>query len=509
MFHRNPAGYFAGAILKILIATCCHFSTAIGQTSPAIIAGDFADPTIIRTAKGYYAAGTSSEWAPHFPVYHSTDLKNWRQTGYIFDKAPGWTAGSFWAPEYYKIGDTYYLYYVARRKSDNISCIGVATSKYPDRGFKDHGIIIDYGKEAIDPFIFKDGNQLYITFKAYGLDKRPIEILADKLTPDGLKAKGEIISLFKDESKAGLEGQAILKKGEYYYLFYSAGNCCGGDCSYHMKLARATQFAGPYERYETAELLKPSEGFKCAGHGTFVETPEGKTFFLAHAYNAHSDVLTGREAMLSTLTWPNDNGWPELTAINTTHELPAFNADFKTNRPGIYWQYDFQNSHPVVKHIQGRLHLSGKMLGKNTTGIIYGIRTATDHFAITTTVDNENAALKGLSFYGTPNAAVGIGIVNRKVYSWIARDGKFEWIDSTKLSAKGPVQLKMKMLPGKVCRMYYKEAGKEWNELAGCQKILIDFLPQWDRAPRVGLFFKGTTSESAVFNAFSMDFPGE
>ncbi|RYG52809.1 MAG: beta-xylosidase [Chitinophagaceae bacterium] len=486
---------------------CWSYATGIAQTSPAVIPGDFADPTVIRTAKGYYAAGTSSEWAPHFPVYHSTDLKKWTQTGYIFEKAPEWTAGSFWAPEYYRIGETYYLYYVARRKSDKISCIGVATSKYPDREFKDHGIIIDYGKEAIDPFIFKDGGQLYITFKAYGLDKRPIEILADKLSPDGLKAKGEIISLFKDESKIGLEGQAILKKGKFYYLFYSAGNCCGADCSYHLKLARATRFGGPYEKYQTAELLKPTEGFKCAGHGTFVKNTSGKTFYLGHAYNERSNVFTGREAMLSALTWPNENGWPDIEAVNTTMPLQGFKADFNTTTPGLYWQYDFQNSLPIVKHQNGKFHLSGKVFEKNTTGIVYGVRTITDHFAINTTVENENTALKGLSLYGTVNAAVGIGVMNREVCAWIATDGKFEKLDSVTISGKGPLQLRMIMLPGQTCKMYYKERGNDWKELPAERNIPINFLPQWDRAPRAGLFFRGTESESAVFSDFSMDIP--
>jgi len=150
----------------------------LAQGNPgAVIAGDFADPSIIKVDHTYYAVGTSSEWAPHFPIYKSTDLKSWQQSGYVFDKAPEWTSGSFWAPEYFKIKDTYYIYYTARRKSDNTSYIGVATSKFPDRGFVDHGTIITFGKEAIDAFVFDDGGQLYISFKAYGLDNRPIELV--------------------------------------------------------------------------------------------------------------------------------------------------------------------------------------------------------------------------------------------------------------------------------------------------------------------------------------------
>src|SRR5688572_4780554 len=113
----------------------------------AVIPGDFADPSVWRKGNQYYAIGTSSEWAPHFPMYTSTNLKDWKLTGYVFDQAPEWTTGSFWAPEYYYHNNTYYIYYTARRKNDNASFIGVATSKYPDRDFKDHGVIIEHGKE--------------------------------------------------------------------------------------------------------------------------------------------------------------------------------------------------------------------------------------------------------------------------------------------------------------------------------------------------------------------------
>ena len=42
----------------------------------AAIPGDFADPTIIRIGKTYYAAGTSSEWAPHFPLFKSNNKQH-------------------------------------------------------------------------------------------------------------------------------------------------------------------------------------------------------------------------------------------------------------------------------------------------------------------------------------------------------------------------------------------------------------------------------------------------
>lgn len=489
-------------IISLIFTALCGIAGA--QTTTAAIPGDFPDPTIIRTPAGYYAAGTSSEWAPHFPIYYSANLKQWKQVGYVFDKAPEWTVGSFWAPEYYHINNTYYIYYTARRKSDNISCIGVATSKYPDHGFTDHGVVVACGKEAIDPFIYNDGGQLYITFKAYGLDKRPIEIVARRLSPDGLIADEEIISLLKDDNRKGMEGQSILKNGKYYYLFYAAGDCCGVGCSYHVKVARATSFAGPYDKYEGAEVLQPAPGWKCSGHGTFVKTATGQYNYLCHAYNQSSEVFTGRQGMLATLSWTGNNGWPAMHALSNTIPLPDIHDAFVAKTPATYWQYDFHNAIPNIKQGNGRFDLSGTMAENNTTGIIYGVRPVSDNFTMTTTVTNQNKALKGLAFYGSVKAALGIGTGGSQVKFWVVKDGVFSVVDSAGINAGTAVKLKIQMLPNKTCKAYYSQANGKWIELAAGQLNSVSFLPQWDRPQRVGLFFKGTAEEHAVFKGFDV-----
>ena len=46
-----------------------------------VIPGDIPDPTVIRVGKMYYAAGTTSDFAPNYPLYESIDLVNWKQIG--------------------------------------------------------------------------------------------------------------------------------------------------------------------------------------------------------------------------------------------------------------------------------------------------------------------------------------------------------------------------------------------------------------------------------------------
>jgi beta-xylosidase len=471
----------------------------------AIIPGDFADPSVIRVNNKYFAVGTSSEWAPHFPVYQSVDLKNWRQTGYVFDKTPEWASGSFWAPEYYKIKDTYYIYYTARRKADNTSYIGVATSKYPNRGFTDHGVLIAFGKEAIDAFVFNDNGQLYITFKAYGLDKRPIEILGSKLSADGLKLEGEPFSLLKDEQRIGMEGQSILKKDGYYYLFYSAGDCCGVGCSYNVRVARAKNITGPYEVYAGNPILSENAKWKCMGHGTFVKGPNGADFYLHHAYNKESTVFTGRQGMISELVWPQKNGWPVFKAQKI---LGATVSDIKENFSSQsiakYWQWDFRNSTPRTKQQKGVLHLSGSVKEGNQSGIVLTARPVSGSFVMAATVLNHNAALKGLTFYGDANMALGIGTQNDQVVLWQVKDNKFATLAQSLVNKKLPVQLRLELATDKTCKFYYRQGKTGWKVLKSNDPVKADSLPQWDRSPRAGLHFKGVVNQDAQFSGFTV-----
>ena len=223
-----------------------------------VIKGDVADPSIIRYNGQYYATGTSSEWAPHYPIFQSNDLVNWKQVGHVFEEKPEWIKNSFWAPEWYVHQNKVYVYYTARKKADNISCIGVAVANHPSGPFKDYGPIVEFGKEAIDAFVLQDNGNLYISWKAYGLDNRPIELLACKLSKDGLKLEGEPFSLLRDDEHQGLEGQHWYKEGDYYYLIYSIKGCCGPSSDYAVSVARSKKLRGPYEKYAGNPILHGS-----------------------------------------------------------------------------------------------------------------------------------------------------------------------------------------------------------------------------------------------------------
>jgi beta-xylosidase len=498
--------FLSSCLLASVIVFISLFSVT-AQTQKAVIPGDFADPSIIRKGNQYFAVGTSSEWAPHFPIYSSTNLKDWKQTGYVFDKAPEWTSGSFWAPEYYFHNNTYFIYYTARRKKDNVSYIGVASSAYPDRGFKDHGAIIEYGKEAIDAFVYNENGQLYITFKAYGLDDRPIEILGSKLSADGLKLEGEPFTMFKDDKKIGLEGQSIIKKDGFYYLFYSAGNCCGIQCDYNVRVARSKAFKGPYVDFDKNPILQENADWKCSGHGTFVNTPQGKTFYLYHSYSKKSTVYTGRQGMLAELIWPASGAWPvfkETSGTAGTASTRNINDDFSADKPSPAWQWDFRNSDPVLKQTGGNLEVSGSIKETNNSGIAITRRPVSTNFEMETTVANQNDAQKGLIYYGDANSAIGIAVIGKEVEFWKVKDDKRTLISSATIATESPVTLKLVVQEDLTCKVFYKTGNSAYIELAAAESSKVDFLTQWDRSPRIGLNFKGKADQNAVFSSFKV-----
>ncbi|MDN3588294.1 glycoside hydrolase family 43 protein [Pedobacter aquatilis] len=471
-----------------------------------VISGDFADPSIIKAMDTYFAIGTSSEWAPHFPVYASSDLMNWKQTGYVFDKAPEWTSGSFWAPEYYYQKGTYFIYYTARRKKDNISCIGVATSKFPDKGFTDHGVIIEHGMEAIDGFVFVDNGIKYITYKAYGLDKRPIEILGVKLSDDGLKIEGETFSMMKDDAGKGLEGQSFMKVGDYYYMFYSAGGCCGIQCDYNVGVARSKSFKGPYEKYTQNPILAENESWKCSGHGTFVKTEQGKNYYLYHAYNKETTVFAGRQGMLAELTWPEKKGWPKFKEISGSNTSKDGSFNFNDKTPDKSWQWDFRNSIPKISQENGKLNLSGSIAASNLAGIVLTIRPTSAIFEATTTVSNSNNALKGISYYGDAGAAIGVGITGNQVQFWKVQNKQKTILASQTINKAENVELKLKVATNLEVTTFYKEGQEDWKILNSEVKVNVNFLPQWDRSPRIGLNFNGKPEEVASFTNFNLKY---
>lgn len=498
--HQKRLNY-----IVILLAFLFIFDVTYGQQK-ATIAGDFPDPTVLYADGKYYSIGTSSEWGPHFPIYTSEDLLDWTQTGFVFSTPPEWAQSSFWAPEYFYHKGVYYLYYSAKRKEDGVSCIGVATSDYPDRDFVDRGIVVAYGSESIDAFVVKEGDDLYMTWKAYGLDSRPIELLGSRLSADGFRLEGEPFSLLLDTAGVGIEGQSFLEKDGYYYMFYSVGNCCGLGCDYHVQAVRSKTFTGPYERIDTRVLLGENADWKCMGHGTFVDGKDDKKYYLFHGYSKVGTTYTGREGLLAELQW-SSQGEPSFVfkpalSVNKEHNIRVDLNSHLKSKP--HWQWDFRYSKPELQYTADGLWLGGTIQLENPTGMVLTWRPSSIIYELGTEIDLINSsktAQKGLAIYGDKDRSIGVGVIGDSIQFWVVKDGKKRQIKHEALpSSMTKIELKLELRPDLECRAFYKQSSL-WVEMIPDDRGLtrIDGISPWDRSPRPGLHFHGEEDEAAVF----------
>lgn len=506
--------------INYLFFSCLFWAIAIGlyaqqrSYSNPVIPEDMADPCILRIDDTYYATGTSSEWAPFYPMYTSKDLVNWTQTGHIFDSQPEWTLSSFWAPELFYHNNKLYAYYTARNKK-GVSYIGVATADGPSLPFTDHGVIVEWGTEAIDAFILEDNGELYISWKAYGLDSRPIELVGCRLSEDGLRLAGDPFTLMVDSENIGMEGQHWMKYGDYYYMIYSVKGCCGPKSDYQVYVARSKDLKGPYEKYEDNPILfGDGKDVLSCGHGTVTTTPDGTMYYMFHAYLAGAGFFGGRQVFLQEL-YVGDDNWihfstgdvsqitqPVPSEGTAQQPLRAFKDDFKDDKLSVKWAWNYPYSSVETSLAKGELTLTGVLKGENNVGTALCVRPVSPQYTFETQVTNQNSSLKGLTMYGDGQNLLAFGCADNQLLLRVVRDGKEEILHKSTLNTKKPY-LKMEVTDGSKCTFYWSTNGRKWKKITDVPQYMdVSYLVRWDRVARPGLIHIGREEQPAKFSHF-------
>lgn len=178
------------------------------------------------------------------------------------------------------VGSTYYMYYSVSTFGSQSSAIGYATSTTMEVGsWTDHGatgVASDSSKlyNAIDPTVFADASgNYYMTFGSFWDD-----IYEVAMANPPTKASGTSFNIaYNASSDHAEEASFIYLRGTtgYYYLFFSAGACCGYDTDkpaagleYSIRVCRSTSVTGPYV---------DANGVSCASSG-------GTTVLASHDY---------------------------------------------------------------------------------------------------------------------------------------------------------------------------------------------------------------------------------
>lgn len=295
-------------------------------------------------------------------------------------------------------------------------------------------------------------------------------------------------------------------------MFYSLGGCCGPKCTYEVGVARSKSLEGKFLKFENNPVLTESDSWKCPGHGTVVETREGRYFYLYHAYNKNDHAFTGRQGMLAEVVWDKETGWPKIKndgGAEDKNETTGFDFfENSTSNISLAWQWDFRNTRPFYQIKTGNLYLSGKSDTANRTGTALTVRPTKGNYDITTSIANENASLKGLVVYGDANQSVGIGIRDNVIEVFEVKNNKRTVLSRKEKTGKGEVFLKIGVEEGYKFIFFWSSEKNSWNAIKAGEGSYYngDFLPPWDRSPRSGLLHYGEIKEPAGFSFFKIDY---
>ena len=510
--------------MKLTLSVCIFalgsLATAAETFENPVLAGDYPDPSVIRVGKDYWATATSSEWAPQFPIMHSTDLVNWTVVGSVFDEPPSWSVANYWAPEIAEYKGRYYMYYVGRKQGGPLS-IAVASADKPQGPYKDHGILVSQAAGSIDavPTLDEKGER-YMLWKEDGNSRKvPTIIWAQRLSEDGTKLLGEPRELFRNDAKwegAVIEGPFVVKRGDWFYIFYSGNACCGSNCDYALGVARSKALLGPWEKNPQNPILAKNDEWKCPGHGSIVDDEQGRYWLMYHAYDASSFIFTGREALLDEVVFGAD-GWPTINGgkgPSGKHPAPynvaqkkaelRFDEDFNTIEPGWNWLVGDKNP---VRPAKGALviqadarhgtNLLGSVFGRSITG---GDLVATTELELNSIDPGETA---GLAMVGDRGNATGIAFSNGKLFVWNRARGEQQTLAATNAPTAQKLFLQVRAEKGAEYDFAFSADGKQWHELRS--DVSGKHLPPWDRAVRASLTVGGKLNADARFESFNIE----
>ena len=318
-------------IVISLLMFCTAFCQAQIKFTNPILAGFYPDPSITKVRSDYYLVNSTFAYFPGIPVFHSKDLKNWKQIGNVIDRPSQMdfmgdrTSRGLFAPSINYHKGLFYLTCTLIDRKGNF----VMTAKNPAGPWSDP-IWLPQVK-GIDPSLFFDTDKAYIVYNSDAPDQKPLydghrTIRTFEFDPVQLKVIGEekiLVNGGVDISKkpVWIEGPHIFKRENWYYLCAAEG---GTSVNHSQVILRSKTATGPYIPFEknpilTQRHLDPNRKnpITSAGHAELIEGPDGQTYavFLAVRPYEANFYNTGRETFIAPVKWTDS--WP---IINPDHE---------------------------------------------------------------------------------------------------------------------------------------------------------------------------------------------
>jgi len=348
-------------MLIMIVLFTCTTTKAQSFTNP-ILSGFYPDPSICRVDNDYYIVNSSFAYYPGLPIFHSTDLLNWKQIGFALNRpeqlnldGAGVSRGLF-APTIRYHDGVFYILCTLIDKGGNF----IVTAKDP-KGPWSNPVWLPQVK-GIDPSIDFIGDKAYIvynsdppenkslynghrTIRMYAFDYKNFKIIGEeKLLVNG----GTDLS----KQPIWIEGPHLYKVGGYYYLMCAEG---GTGYNHSEVIFRTKDLNELFVSYPNNPILTQSNldtarknPITTTGHADLVQAKDGKWWavFLGCRPYEGDYYNTGRETFMAPVEWKD--GWPVINpgfeAVQYSYPIKAGIKKTKEKYSGNYFFRDDFNT---------------------------------------------------------------------------------------------------------------------------------------------------------------------
>lgn len=313
--------------------------TSVAVATNPILPGCYPDPTICRVGDDYYLVASTFEYFPGLPIFHSTNLVDWKLIDHVITEADQLdytgirSSGGLYAPTIRHDGEKFWVVctlvaHEGRHPGGNFLMTAPNIS-----GPWSEPVWLDVG--GIDPSIFFDDDGK-IWLHGTRLVAEPewpsqTETWLREYDPEARALVGPEHVLWRGAVRGAVWSEAphIYKIDGSYYLLTAEG---GTDFHHAVSVARADTVTGPYVGAPTNPIFThrhlgrdyPIVG---AGHADLVQAVDGSWWAMLLAMRTYGGYHynLGRETFLVPVVW--EDGWPVFAPgvgqLSDSVEVPA------------------------------------------------------------------------------------------------------------------------------------------------------------------------------------------
>ncbi|MFJ2294782.1 glycoside hydrolase family 43 protein [Streptomyces sp. NPDC087894] len=356
--HRPPARHalpllvaLLGLVLGLLPAAAAPSAAAASPAPPAAAVtfrnplNTGPDPFMTHWNGNYYLTTTQGD-----------SIRMWRSpslgTLAAADPVTVWTDSdpsrnrNIWAPEFYRFGDRWYLYYTADDGVDDHHRLYVLESERDDPAgpyhFKAKLAPPNHADEfAIDAGILQLNGRLYLAYS--GINQYQHNGLNIAPMSDPYTVSGNAVPI---DAAGGCpevrEGPEFLYRNGRVWMTYSA--CDTGKPDYQLRMMSLPTDADPlvpgaWHQHPDAVFSRADDrGVFGPGHHAFFTSPDGtEDWIVYHAKTTSVNTYSNRTTRAQKFTWRGD-GTPDFgrpLALGATQDLPSGDPG-----SGNYWIND-------------------------------------------------------------------------------------------------------------------------------------------------------------------------